>query len=130
MRVKTLARISKAARRAVKTAQLSSENNQPFRRLRDTAFVLIILSFSLSTHGMARNLMLLRVAVPKCFADFLKLLRCYAANNHQRRPWKSLFARQVRDRGPANLLLRPGGMGHNHARQVTGQPAFAQPVSN
>jgi hypothetical protein len=43
-RVKTPARISRAASNAATTAQLSIDNNQPFRVFSDTASVLIVLS--------------------------------------------------------------------------------------
>src|SRR5260370_22856315 len=106
MRVKTPARISKAARSAATTAQLSSDNNQLLREFMDTALVLIILSFSFSAHCGAVCLMPLHVAAPKRLADFLDPLRLYPANNHQRRRTKLLFVRHLPARRPPALFLR------------------------
>src|ERR1700720_3909221 len=72
-RVNTPARISKAARRAATTAQLSRDNFQLLRGS-DTVLVLMVFSFIvISTYGSARRVMIVRLTVPQRLADLLNL---------------------------------------------------------
>src|SRR6267143_505689 len=118
-RVKTPARINKAARRAATTAQLSSDNNQVLLEFSDTALVLMVFSsIGQSTDGRARRVTIARFIAPKRLGNLLHLARCDAADNHQCRRGKPFLVRQLGNVGPSNSLPGTRGIRHDHARQV------------